>query len=329
MSIEIMPLDMGQLDIIADMAIENYHLERDQTTTLTNQVDVEKFCRELTELLQQGRSWMAIDEGRVAGFLAFGSVFSIGAGDVRGATCPLTGYGVRHPRRGLVMARLFQHAASVLCEEGAQSLRVHVYAHDAEVLWMYLMSGFSMELTNAVRSVQIPVEGAMDGAYLIRELDLYELNRYRLELVELYRGLINHLRVSPVFYHGRPFLPVEGCVDAFIQAGARVFAAFEGERIAGFVNAYPPESQLALCNGDARSMGDVFVLPEARGHGIGAGLLRCANSKLQEEGIARLYVTHGTINPTARGFWDKHFTNYTYTLARQIDPDMLGPIALF
>jgi len=39
-----------------------------------------------------------------------------------------------------------------------------------------------------------------------------------------------------------------------------------------------------------------------------------------------LLVTHGTINPNARGFWDKYFSNYAYTMARVIDKDMLGII---
>ena len=42
--------------------------------------------------------------------------------------------------------------------------------------------------------------------------------------------------------------------------------------------------------------------------------------------IKRIYVTHGTINPTARGFWDKYFSNYSYTMTREIDPNMLGVI---
>ena len=55
-------------------------------------------------------------------------------------------------------------------------------------------------------------------------------------------------------------------------------------------------------------------------------LLKFANDELKKDGIERLFVVHGTTNPTARGFWDKHFTNYSYMMTRRIDPDMLGDI---
>ena len=58
--------------------------------------------------------------------------------------------------------------------------------------------------------------------------------------------------------------------------------------------------------------------------GFGKNLLL----RLQKDGVERLFVTHGTINPNARGFWDKYFMNYSYTLTRVIDSDMLGGIVV-
>jgi hypothetical protein len=50
--------------------------------------------------------------------------------------------------------------------------------------------------------------------------------------------------------------------------------------------------------------------------GIAKALLRFANDELRESNIERLFVTHGTINPTARNFWDRY-------------KDMLGNIELY
>ena len=75
-----------------------------------------------------------------------------------------------------------------------------------------------------------------------------------------------------------------------------------------------------------RRLGDMFVKPDYRGKGVAGALLAFANNELHNGGVKRIFVTHGTINPTARGFWHRYFTNYSYTMTRMIDSDMLGEI---
>lgn len=165
----------------------------------------------------------------------------------------------------------------------------------------------------------------MAAAYL--EVEMKELVKYKAEIIALYRSLINHLRQSPVFYHCRYFLPVEDRFNDYLTDQLRVFAMFDKERLIGMVSAEPVDSELSMGDSDGLNMGDVFIDPLYRGQGLAAALLKYANDTLNVSGIKRLYVTHGTINPTARGFWDKHFMNGSYTMTRAIDPEMLGPIA--
>ena len=40
---------------------------------------------------------------------------------------------------------------------------------------------------------------------------------------------------------------------------------------------------------------------------------------LKAEGYTRLGVDFESFNPTARGFWLRYFTPYTYSVARRID----------
>ena len=62
-----------------------------------------------------------------------------------------------------------------------------------------------------------------------------------------------------------------------------------------------------------------FCLPEYRGKGISQSLLDFIISKLREEGYTRLGVDFESFNPTATGFWLKHFTAYTSSVVRRID----------
>lgn len=105
-----------------------------------------------------------------------------------------------------------------------------------------------------------------------------------------------------------------------------MFAAFEGDCLVGMIDSEPVDIALLQNDSSALCMGDIFVKPNYRGEGVAATLLAFANDELRKDGIKRLLVTHGTINPNARGFWDKYFTNYSYTMTRLIDADMLGNI---
>ncbi len=66
-------------------------------------------------------------------------------------------------------------------------------------------------------------------------------------------------------------------------------------------------------------MGDVYVIPEYRGSMVAQSMLNYLSNSLAREGVQRLWVEHGTANPNARGFWNKYFIPYTYTMIRDIE----------
>ena len=98
----------------------------------------------------------------------------------------------------------------LLCENYTQSLRVTVYAHDREILTEYSMSAFAMDMTEVIMETKINIEYASTAdAYTYKEMKKSEILIHRNELLEIYKGLINHLRFSPVFYDCNCFLPLE------------------------------------------------------------------------------------------------------------------------
>jgi GNAT superfamily N-acetyltransferase len=324
--IKIQPLDAGYFNTVVEIASENYSLERRSARGLYKGANERYFSKQLEELFLTGTGRMAFEDNTLVGFLAFREIFTINESGTKGATSPLWGYGIRHDKRGEIISRLFQDTASELCENFAQSLRVSIYAHDTEVLWTYIMSSFHMDMTGVVRDVSSPIEVEAPENYSFREVGKNELVNHKHEIIELYRSLISHLRMSPVFYHGRNFLPIENRFDDFLTDDVRVFAVFDGNRLVGMIDSEPVNCGFAVDDAEALSMGDIFVEPAYRERGISTALLKFANDELKNRGIRRLFVTHGTTNPTARGFWDKYFTNYFYAMTRLIDPGMLGAI---
>ena len=319
------PLDSNYINIAVEMAQENYDMERRSVTALGNMDNRTYYQSKLKILFEHGTGRIAFQNDVPVGFLVFNKPYSTG-NNLMGATSPIYGYGIRHENRAKVIGHLFQSTAAELCENYAQNFRVSVYAHDMDVLNTYIMSAFSMDTTDVVRNTSVNIPSTNPYTYHFVEMSKTQVLAYQTDVIELYRNLINHLRVSPIFYPCNEFLPIEERYEDFLGEDMRIFAVFDGEQLIGLVDSEPTDIEFAKTDSKAIGMGDVFIKSSYRGRGLGAALLAYANNRLCESGIDRVFVTHGTINPTARGFWDKYFTNYAYTLARQINPEMLGRI---
>ena len=324
LSLHIRPMCREDLDTAVEMPLNAYLLERDSCHSLPAKPNMDYIRQQLYANIQTGTARLAIEAENPVGFMAFGKAFPIGD-DIYGASSPLFGYGVKHEKRDVVMGKLFQKIASELCERHIQRFRVNVYAHDTSVLWMYIMTSFAMDLTEVIRDTGTPAI-SNTSKFNCREVSKSDLINYKADIMEMYRDLVNHLRVSPVFYHCSPFLPLEARFNDFLSDNLRLFAAFEGNVLVGMMNAEPVDIALLKNDLSALCLGDAFVKPNYRGKGIATTLLAFASDTLKKDGIKRVLVTHGTINPNARGFWDKHFTNYSYSMSRLIDADMLGQI---
>jgi len=168
------------------------------------------------------------------------------------------------------------------------------------------MSSFAMDVTDLVRDTEDPIESKSVN-YSFKEMNNTELLDYKRDVIELYRNLINHLRVSPVFYHCKNFLPIEDRFTDFLSDDMRIFTVFDRDKLIGMVSAELPVKGFAIGDPEASTMGDLFISPAYRRNGIGAVLLDYANNEFKKSGVKRIFVTHGTINPTARVFWDKYF----------------------
>ncbi len=142
------------------------------------------------------------------------------------------------------------------------------------------------------------------------------------ELLSLYRKLVNHLRKSPVFYPGEEFTD-EVYMEYVLDPDTILFAAFDNGRIIGILDANREGNSFITNEEDVYNVGDIYLEKEYRGQGIAQGLLQFAGERCKELGAKKLWVEHGTANPNARGFWDKYFKSYSYTLTREIDERMV------
>ncbi len=70
MPLQIRPLCMDDLDTIVEIALENFHLERQSCNALPGSPDMDYIRRQLHTIIETGTGRIATEEGRITGFLA-------------------------------------------------------------------------------------------------------------------------------------------------------------------------------------------------------------------------------------------------------------------
>jgi ribosomal protein S18 acetylase RimI-like enzyme len=90
----------------------------------------------------------------------------------------------------------------------------------------------------------------------------------------------------------------------------------DGAQVVGFCQLYPSFCSVALIKIEV--LYDLFVLPDARGQGVGRALLQAAEDRAAQQGIGRLDLTTAHTNLTAQALyeslgWVQDMTFRTYT----------------
>ena len=317
----IIPLESGLLPQLQEIALAAHRAEQQRVPAL-NEADEGRLTKALAGLLSAPCGVAAMERGRVVGYLAF---YPPQAGKQSGVTAysPAFANGAaRWMDRAKVNCYLFTAAAERLLSQGVDRYEIGVYAHDQDALAGYVWSEFGIQCTECLRMADAPVRGATSADCCFEELALPARLARMDELLCLWRLLADHLRQSPVFYAGREFTD-ESFRSYLSQPETRLFVVQQGGELVGMMDARP-EAPFFTGEEGMANVGDLYLSPMLRGKGLAQGLLDFACQRLCADCFSRLWVCHGTANPTALRFWDRYFENVTYTLTRQLDRDAVA-----
>ena len=260
----------------------------------------------------------ALEGDRLVGYILFIGPIDGFHSSHKGVFCPLGGsaFDPEHPHRVKLASLLLAEALKEPVDNGCYSIAFTRYAHDDEIGRLLSLRGFGIRCCDAVQEAD-----KLISANYAENLRFTELPRERFrEVRPLQEGLNRHLALSPVFFAVN-WKNFGSWFHTWInREDMRIFAAFDGERIAGFISVEddcgenyitPHERMKSICG--------AYFYDEYRGCGAAAGLLACMAENLKAEGITHLGVDCETLNPTAMGFWCKHFTPYSYSYHRILD----------
>ena len=268
----------------------------------------------LDRFAQYGFGAAAFDGETLLGFLCFyPPIARAFTTRVRGTFSPIHAHGAVADRRADIYARLYAYAACKLVGAGIPSHSIALYAHDTAAKDAFFTYGFGLRCIDAVRPMK-PLACAPIAGYPMRALAESETHI----LLPLKNLLITHLGESPSFMRYAPMTAAQ-LDDEHARRGSRYFCAFSGGEAVAFVEVADAGENFACDDASMQNICGAYCLTAHRGNGLFANLVNFAVNSLAREGYTRLGVDFESFNPTANGFWCKHFSVYTHSVVRRID----------
>jgi len=295
----------------AGIALNNYEKERVCSPALP----ILETVPNLAPFAENNLGVAAFEGDEMQGFLCAVGPFenTFRSTDAVGVFSPMGANGAVGGNREGIYARMYQAAGEKWARAGASSHAVCLYAHDAEAQRQFFRYGFGLRCIDAIRDIK-EMDAPPCAGYEFMELAGNGIFR----ILQLENMLNAHMAACPSFILRRP-----NTAESFEEDVARckpfVFAALKEERAVAYIGAEPGgETFIRDTPGYLHIMG-AYCMPEHRGKGLSRTLLAMMMKKLKALGYTRLGVDFESINPTAYGFWPKHFDTYTHSVVRRID----------
>lgn len=246
-----------------------------------------------------------------------------------GSWSPLHAHGIKtmeSKETEAVWSRLIQAAMERAAEEGSVYHSVTLFRHETILQELLHMYGFGNRFADSILKVadydasifQNDVTSNFNSAdYKIKQTTSEDFPALR----ELRFGLSMHLSSAPCFciHNGNQF--EEYIHNRETDEDLVTFGLFNSDdKLVGFIDTTEGDGENFISQGsDILNISGMYVSPDYRGKGAAKLLANAAVEEAKNHGKTVLGVDYETMNPTARGFWEKYFTPYTVSLVRRLD----------
>ena len=304
--IKILDFSKNHIEQAKEIALMNYNEEK----AIVKELPLVDVLPDLKCFADNELGVAAFNDNEMIGFLCcyepWDNAFNSTA---KGTFSPIHAHGAIVDNRSGIYKRLYQFAAKKWIERKITYHAIALYAHDTQAIQAFFTYGFGLRCVDAVRPLTDLICEPCEGI-IFDELEKSEIIKVR----EMRNMLVNHMTESPCFMR----TPSDwlNCAES---RNSRVFIAKQSGNIIAFIEVADNGETFATKINGMKNIKGAFCLPEYRGRGISQNLLNYVVDKLRAEDYNSLGVDFESFNPTANGFWLKHFTAYTNSVVRRID----------
>lgn len=307
-------LNEKYLEDAVKLAQAQYNMEQKHIEALYEKDYKGVLTNLLSEIFKRNYGLVAIERGKVLGYLSFLGSMNGYFGNVKGSFSPLFANAYRGENRGKLASLLFQYASDEMIKEEILSYAICVYSNDVEIMTSLTMNGFGIRCSDAIRNIDKPLDIQFNTEYSYEEINYSKAGC----LLPLKNSLSRHMRKSPTYFP-KEELSEESFITMCYKRHSRFFVVEDKSEIIGYLEIKNNGETFITGEPDYFHICGAYLKENYRGKNILQSLLSFVIETLKNDGIKRLGVDFETINPTALKFWGKYFDSYTYSLVRRID----------
>jgi ribosomal protein S18 acetylase RimI-like enzyme len=315
-------LNEKYLEEAVKLAQAQYRMEQKHIEALYENDYKEVLTDSLRDIFKGKHGLVAVERGKVLGYLGFWGSMKGHFGNVKGSFSPLFANAYSGESRGKIASLLFQNVSAEMTKEEILSYAICLYSHDVEVMTALTMNGFGIRCSDAIRNVDKPLNIQRNTECSYEEIHYSQAGC----LLSLKNCLARHMGKSPTYFPNKE-LSQESFREICNKQQSRFFVAVAVDKdqsdIIGYLEISKEGETFITGELDYLHICGAYLKENYRGKNILQSLLVFVLETLKKEGVKRLGVDCETINPTAIRFWEKYFDCYTYSFVRRIDERIL------
>jgi len=312
--VEISQFHNGHRPGAAALFVQNYKSLRAVIPALPAVMEDQAHIEEMLAVCFDTSSGIvALEHGRLVGYLCWFLVDRFRATERRGAYVPEWGHGCVDENKARIIRAMYRAAGEIWAAAGCQVHAITLLAndHSAEKAWFW--NGFGLTVVDAIRpmgSLQEPPKMSLD----LRKAVPADAK----SLTELDQEHWSHYSSSPIFMTPRQGKSPDENLEFLSCSKNSVWVALDGEEIIGFIRyeGYDFDSAAILESEDGITITGAYVRPAYRGQKVAVALLDAALRDYRARGLKYCAVNFESFNPEAASFWLKYFEPVCFSLLR-------------
>ncbi len=326
MDIKIKKINENYIRGAAELVLAAYREEREMIPYLPLENDyLEMFKESIRDLFSNGSGIVAVNRGKVVGFLA-GFEIKEFFGNCKGIYCPVYGHGAIVSNRERVYQEMYKYAAELWIQKGHTNHGITLFTHLENVVDTWFWLGFGLRCVDAIREVA-PIESTITACnkntssdICIKKTDKSDIY----SLTEIQRVHHMYYRNSPIFMPEQDEDPIQHLTEWLSKDNHHLWAAYQDGKPIGYMRIQADGGEAFVAeHPNVMNITGAYVDNNFRGLNIGTSLLGAIQEWLIDNNIKLCGVDFESLNISGSGFWNKHFTPYTYSVVRRIDERIL------
>jgi GNAT superfamily N-acetyltransferase len=318
---ELHPFTPQYLPAATELFVQNFSRLRQNVPALpATLVDEELISRDISRLLNAHPGVVALEDGRLVGYLTYMVLDDFRDAGHRAAYCPEWAHAVAAPYQAVAYRRMYRQAAAQWAAQGCQVHAITLLADDQETLQTWFWNGFGMAVVDAVRPMQ-PLERRPPAQLSIRQAAVADADA----LAALDIEHRHYYTQSPVFMALRTSQTAEEFRQFLGKAGNSAWLALDGDLPVGFLrlDGYEFDAADAIASAETIFITGAFLQPAYRGRGANSAMLQAALHHHARLGKTCCAVDFEAFNPDATAFWLRYFQPVCLSLMRC--PEVIPP----